>query len=249
MARDTASGTGSDDSRPSPEDFGIEPTDPATLGGGNDGDGNGGPGDGGDDFDPAIHIGRDRLNRDGSFRRKRVRGGGGSSGGSRAGSGSGNRSRASARLDITGVQAVIFSVHAAIAGATSNPIWEISDGESKSLAVAILEIEKQYPTKIDPRALAWMNLAGVLGAVYGTRLFAMRMEASARKRGASPPPAGVTAQPYQHQSAPPPGPGIHPADVIHPNGAVNPEGTTYRPMPEGVIDEGLLAEAMRTTGR
>lgn len=199
----------------------------AGNGDGNNGDGgNGGPGDG-DGFDPAIHIGRDRKNADGSFRRKRGR---------KSGGGSSGRRKASSHLDITGVQAVLMSVHAGLAGAMRNEIWAISEGEAQTLAGAIIELEKQYPSKIDPRALAWINLTGVCGAIYGTRFVALWMEAQARrKQEARPPVAG------------PPGaspPQDRPADVIHGKEGYVREATTFRPMPPGMIDTDALAAAM-----
>lgn len=229
MARGTLEIVGDDD-------LGL--TDPGSLVG--DGDnrdgGNGGPGNG-DNFDASIHIGRDRINADGSFRRKRVKGGRSASGGTT------RPRKASTSLDITGVQAVLYSTHAAIAGATGSAVWALSDGEAKSLAQAIIELERQYPTQIDPRALAWINLFGVAGAIYGTRLFAMRMEGMARR--AARPERSAPAP----QSAPPPSatPGPHPADVNSPAG-VREAGTQYQRVPDGIMDTDALAAAMRSQG-
>lgn len=201
---------------------------PADLGGtgdaGSGGVGSDGPGNG-DDFDASIHVSRDKRNADGSYRRKRGR---------RAGSG-GSR-KASSHLDITGVQAVLFSVHAGAAAAFRNEIWALSEGEAKALAEALITLEKQYPSKIDPRALAWVNLIGVAGAVYGTRFMALWMEAQARRKQQQRPP--VAGPPG---SAPPQ---ERPADVIHGAEGYVREGTSYRPMPNGVIDTDALAKAM-----
>lgn len=218
------------------DDLGTEVYDPSTLSGGggdpDDDNGDSGPVDG-DGFDPDLHISRERRNADGSYRRKRVRGG-------RERDGAGSTRKASSRLDITGVQAVLYSTHAALSAATGNPIWQLANDESKALAGAIINLEKQYPTRIDPRAMAWVNLIGVAGAIYGSRLIAMRLDAVTRKQagqaGKAPPRAGP----------PPPsdvskGP-IH-AEVRTPDNGP-PTGTTYVKVPPGFMDEAALAAAM-----
>src|SRR4051794_27928384 len=82
--------------------------DPASLGGT--------AGGSGDDFDPAIHVGRDKRNADGSYTRKRGRRG---SGGSGAGSG-GRKSKASGDLkDATeALSRTLLYLHVGIASAT-----------------------------------------------------------------------------------------------------------------------------------
>lgn len=68
----------------------------------------------------------------------------------------------------------------------------LETSEAEMLAKALAGIEAQYPTQIDPRVLAWLNLAGVAGMIYGTRIFAYRMrkenEREERRQAPPPPP-------------------------------------------------------------
>lgn len=229
----------------SDDDLGI--FDPATIeapgGGSDDGGANaGGAGRDDDGFDPAIHVARTSRNADGSYRRKRGVGAAPrqSGGGERARTG---RPRAaSSRLDITGVQAVLYSIHAGVAGVMQNPVWMIEEGEAAQLGKALIEVERQYPTRIDPRALAWINLLGVAGAIYGPRILASLADIKARRDAAR---AGQRPAPTRSVGLgiPDNPPQPRPADVTPPGGPTQPGGTTYTKVPDGLVDLEALAAA------
>jgi len=171
-----------------------EPIDPATLGGGNDGPGgDGGNSYTGDDrtFDPARHISPDKRNADGTFRRKRV-------GGKR---GPNKRSAAPSSLDLGVVSSTLLFWHTAAAGALRAPELQLDKSEADLLGKALIQVEQQFPTQIDPRMIALLNLAGALGMVYGPRVVAIRMrvkeEAKERK-----PKADVLRFPDTFQPSP-----------------------------------------------
>lgn len=147
----------------------INPADAAGTGGDAGGDaGNDARRDGGDDFtfDPERHIDPTKRNADGSYRRKRGR---------KPGSRSGRKKAASSNLDLSTTQAVLLSIHAAASTAFRVPEIALDKNEAEMLAKALVELEAQYPTQVDPRVLAWLNLAGVAGMIYGSRVFAYRM--------------------------------------------------------------------------
>lgn len=75
---------------------------------------------------------------------------------------------------------MLVSIHAA-AGSLIAPELAIDKEEGDQLGKALLALEAEYPTKIDPKVLVWANLLGVCGMVYGPRIFAMRIRAATEK--------------------------------------------------------------------
>lgn len=118
-------------------------------------------------FDPSIHSGPDKLNRDGTFRKKRGR---------KAGTGSGaNRGKASdysASLDaFTGMLAI---VHVGLAGVTKTPELVLEEDEAKSLAMASANVLEQFDITPDPRVTAVLGLVTTCGMIYGPRVYLIR---------------------------------------------------------------------------
>lgn len=215
MARRTGRGNGADDSAPDPGDFGLEePIDPVTLAGGNGSDANdGGPGngDGGDDFtfDPERHIGIDRRNADGSYRRKR-----------RTGKRGPRKSSSSSSLDIGTVSAILMSVHAGVAGMIATPELMLSEPEAKQLGQGLLELERCYPMAVDPRVLAWVNMTAICGMIYGPRIMAIRMRRQNER------PQRQRREPQKTESG-----GVQ--GVVDPaTGAILPPGVSFVPGPD-----------------
>lgn len=67
-----------------------------------------------------------------------------------------------------------------IATAAKNPLIAITPDEGKTLAIAVIDVGKQYAVNINPKVLAWVNLIGAGVAVYGPKVFVMLMQQSAR---------------------------------------------------------------------
>lgn len=71
----------------------------------------------------------------------------------------------------------------------STPELEIDKEEAEILGKGLLEVERQFPTQIDPRVLALVNMGAAVGMVYGPRIVAIRarlaQEAKERKPKAS----------------------------------------------------------------
>ncbi len=72
------------------------------------------------------------------------------------------------------------------AGALKAPELALDEDEAKLLGKALLQVEQQFPTKIDPRMIALVNLAGSLGIVYGPRIVAIRMRVSEERKAKKP---------------------------------------------------------------
>ena len=128
----------------------------------------------GDRFDPAIHSGPDKFNRDGTFRKKRGR---------KAGTGSGaNRGKAtdySASLDaFTGMLAI---VHVGLASVTKTPELVLEEDEAKSLAMASANVLEQFDITPDPRVTAIVGLITTCGVIYGPRVYLVRERRKAER--------------------------------------------------------------------
>ena len=64
------------------------------------------------------------------------------------------------------------------------PLLAIDEKQSKELAIAMHEVMKLHDIKLDPRIVAYLNLAGVAGAIYIPKViaaYAMRKAAEAKQ--------------------------------------------------------------------
>lgn len=73
-------------------------------------------------------------------------------------------------------------MHMMVATAAQNEALAITLDEAKMLAVAVIDVGRQYAVNIDPRALAWVNLAGAGIAVYGPKAFTLLMQRKLQPR-------------------------------------------------------------------
>jgi hypothetical protein len=161
--------------------------DPASFGGSSGGSDGGSIRDAaGTEFDPAIHVGPDSRNNDGSFRRKRGR---------KAGSGSHGKAKVHSNLEgsIEALTKGLAIFHIALATATKTPELVIEDSEAKSLATATVNVLDQYDIRPDPKIEAIIGLIGVSCATYIPRYMSikMRKEQERKEKAASSNGAGV----------------------------------------------------------
>lgn len=71
-----------------------------------------------------------------------------------------------------------------MAGALQAPELVLTKDEANGLAKAAADVASHYPTTIDPKVLAWCNLAMAVGIVYGPRVY---MISQRKSRRTSPP--------------------------------------------------------------
>jgi len=149
--------------------------------------------------------------------------------------------------------------------AARNPIWELTDTETKDLAKAIQLFQREFDVPVSDRAVAVSALGTALWFVYGTRISALMMEAQARRKQAqNPPPQQVGPLKFRHGNAaasqPPPeqpAPAPTRADVVQPgegyvngaasyqtNGATPPPQAPAGQQPATLIDPVELARAI-----
>lgn len=84
--------------------------------------------------------------------------------------GSGKSTSKSADLDLGGLATQLQGVHKLAAMLSKNPIWEITDDESKKLAQAIKGVLKHHNIPISPVMLAYLQLAGIGTVIYAPRV-------------------------------------------------------------------------------
>jgi len=77
---------------------------------------------------------------------------------------------------------MLLSIHFAAAKFLNVAELELADEEVERLAIACQKVSEQYDTVLSPKMLAWLNLGGVAGAIYGTRIYAL----VARKKAEAP---------------------------------------------------------------
>lgn len=156
----------------------IGAIDPAVLAGT-------GNGDGSDDrtFDPDRHIGRDRINADGTFRRKRQRG-------SKRGSDAAPKGKA-LPYNLSAVEGMLFNIHAVLG--TRVPEIVLTSEEARTLAEAMIEVQRHYPnTVFSPVVAAWMNLGIVAGGVYIPRIVNIRARVAKEREEQAPQEAALS---------------------------------------------------------
>lgn len=137
-----------------------------TFGGTRSDTGTGGSdsGDGGSgDFDPVIHIGRDKRNGDGSYRKKRGRKAGGNT--------SPRGKKADLSTSIDALTRILTVVHVGLAGVTRSPEWKLEQDEAESLAGATANVLSEFDIRPDPKIEAIIGLVTVSGVIYGPRIY------------------------------------------------------------------------------
>ena len=51
---------------------------------------------------------------------------------------------------------------------------QLASEEAEQLAIAIQKVNEQYDTVMNPKVMAWAQLALVAGSIYGTRIYTIR---------------------------------------------------------------------------
>lgn len=140
--------------------FGRGPDDPDNgSGSGSDSGDNG-------EFDPSIHISRDKRNADGSYRRKRARRG--------TSANSGNKARKNSKTGVEALTNALAIVHFGIAAATKTPELVLADEEAKVLAEASANVLSEFDIRPDPKVEAIFGLIVAAGSIYGPKAYLIR---------------------------------------------------------------------------
>lgn len=127
-----------------------------------------------------------------------------------------------ARVNVSGMEQLLFGIHTTLFKATGVPEFEISQDEAHAIAEAYAEVCKHYEVfNIDPKHAAIVNFGSTVSIVYGSRFISWRARQTPRRARPTPqpeqqtapfvPPQPVTAEqvngiPIDPRTAPPPKP-------------------------------------------
>lgn len=116
-------------------------------------------------------------------------------------------------MDISGTQALLFSIHLGLAAQFKDPDFALSEGEAKSLALAWANVEQHFDfLQVSPKVKALLMFAGTAGTIYMPRVGRL----IGRKRAAPRPQPAPAQQPGPRPPQPNGGnvytiPGVGPA--------------------------------------
>jgi len=138
------------------------------------------------DTDPDAPFGRFA---DGTPRKRRPR---------NSGAGTGPRKSATeTKGDISGIESLLISIHLMGAVALKQPGLALNEIEAKRLAVAVQQVQAQYPFVIDAKTQAWINLAAIGGMIYVPRIMAVANASKAARKSKAPSQPPQSADPVQ----------------------------------------------------
>ena len=158
------------------------PVEPSTV----DGSGSGsdtGSGSNGTEFDPAIHVDRNKRNADGSYTRRKGR---------KSGTSTGSRSSSSnLKGTVEGFSHSLVLFSTILATATKIEEIAIDKEEGDLLAKATTNFLAEFEVKPNPKVTAAINLGVAVGMVVGPRIMIYRMRKSQQVKEEQPNVAGV----------------------------------------------------------
>jgi hypothetical protein len=103
------------------------------------------------------------------------------------------------------------------AAALKDPSFALNEVEANRLAVAVKQVQDQYPFIIDPKTQAWINLASIGGMIYVPRLIKLSARKKQPKEKENPQPAPQTDPVSEAPAlAPKPKGPLSPADIFGP---------------------------------
>jgi hypothetical protein len=59
---------------------------------------------------------------------------------------------------------------------------KLEKDEARQLAEGIGNVASHYSVEVNPKVLAWVGLAGIIGAIYGPRIVAIRTRKALEKK-------------------------------------------------------------------
>lgn len=84
------------------------------------------------------------------------------------------RTPKAAPLTVTGIELLLFNVHAMLASATKEDALAINDIQAETLAKSIANVQRHYNSVLSEKHIDWFNLVSVAGTMYGAMFLAIR---------------------------------------------------------------------------
>lgn len=119
------------------------------------------------------------------------------------GTGSRTRKTSGPAIDISGLENILLSAHAMLAGITKVAELEMEAEEAHKLAEAGAKVARHYDMGMTSKAMDWTNLIFVIGELYGSRFVAFRIRRQMeREQRSTQQPQTVDVTPRAQPSAP-----------------------------------------------
>lgn len=115
------------------------------------------------------------------------------------GSGAGAK-KTNKTVHLGGVEKILYSVHMMM-GAVIAPELALNEAEAATYAEAINEVSKHYNNYIDPKLMAWINLAICVGGIYVPRVIAIRNRVASEETTTAKPKLTVVPAPAKNGNA------------------------------------------------
>jgi len=71
------------------------------------------------------------------------------------------------------IEEILLSIHIGVAIFAGAPELTLTPEEAKRFSTAFQRVAKFYPTNLNPKMLAWINLAAVIGGIEGPKIMAI----------------------------------------------------------------------------
>lgn len=97
-------------------------------------------------------------------------------------------------VDIDGLTLALQNTCAILSGVAKCPELELDSDEAKQVAAAYANVARHYNFSVNEKAADWYNLMTVCGAVFGSKIIAIRMRKKSEKPSTQKP---VFAQPQR----------------------------------------------------
>lgn len=97
-------------------------------------------------------------------------------------------SKANEAVHLGGWEDAIQAIHLALSGITKCPELELDEGEARKVTMALDRLAGHYDMVPSETAKVWINFAGAIGSVYGSRAIAIkaRLDTDKAQKGARP---------------------------------------------------------------
>jgi len=101
----------------------------------------------------------------------------------------GSKNKETVSKNLANLEDILFTIHLSLAGLTFEEL-QLDPSEAKAQADAYRELAKYYNFYIDPKKMAMINLAALLGKQYGMRAIAIyrRLQSEAKPKSPAPTP-------------------------------------------------------------
>lgn len=112
----------------------------------------------------------------------------------------------SSKEAVSGIEKILFSVHAIAAVKTNCPELALDQKEANMLASALNAVQEHYGVEIPPEYAIWVNLVTACGMIYGPRIVQISSRKKRERKEKEPPRSPYSEPQKQPPASEPPMP-------------------------------------------